>query len=138
MPLFLKLSHRFSPPKGCCIHCRIAKNSNGIPVQKYFGLPGVDVEQLVAPDVDPDVDQTPQDEIHDLDIDPDLDPNPIDEAAPEQSDAIHDTIQEPEDNKSAMLLKRNGKASSSKCTKHINIRYFFITDRIAKRKVSIE
>ncbi len=37
-----------------------------------------------------------------------------------------------EDNKSAMLLERNGKASSSKRTKHINLRYYFITDRISK------
>jgi hypothetical protein len=33
-----------------------------------------------------------------------------------------------QDNKSTILLEKNGKASSSKCTKHINIRYFFITD----------
>ena len=35
-----------------------------------------------------------------------------------------------QDNQSAILLKNNGKRSSSKRTKHINIRYFFITDRI--------
>jgi hypothetical protein len=33
-----------------------------------------------------------------------------------------------QDNQSAILLERNGKASSSKRTKHINIRYFFVTD----------
>jgi hypothetical protein len=33
-----------------------------------------------------------------------------------------------QDNKSSILLKKNGKASSSKRTKHINILYFFITD----------
>jgi hypothetical protein len=38
-----------------------------------------------------------------------------------------------QDNKSAILLEKNGKASSSKCTKHVNIQYFFITDRINKR-----
>ncbi len=43
-----------------------------------------------------------------------------------------------QDNKSAMLLKRNGKASSSKRTKHINFRYFFITDRISKGEVRVE
>mmetsp|Transcript_35752 Transcript_35752/g.72576 ORF Transcript_35752/g.72576 Transcript_35752/m.72576 type:complete len:186 (+) Transcript_35752:173-730(+) len=43
-----------------------------------------------------------------------------------------------QDNKSAMLLAKNGKASSSKRTKHINIRYFFITDRIAKGEVKVE
>jgi hypothetical protein len=34
-----------------------------------------------------------------------------------------------QDNQSAILLERNGKASSSKRKKHINIRYFFVTDR---------
>ena len=43
-----------------------------------------------------------------------------------------------QDNKSAILLAKNGKASSSKRTKHINIRYFFITDRIAAGEVTIE
>ncbi len=35
-----------------------------------------------------------------------------------------------QDNKSSMLLERSGKASSGNCTEHINIRYFFITDRV--------
>ncbi len=43
-----------------------------------------------------------------------------------------------QDNKSTMLLQRNGKASSSKRTKHINVRYFFITDRISKGEVPVE
>jgi hypothetical protein len=43
-----------------------------------------------------------------------------------------------QDNRSAMLLIKNGTASSSKRTKHINIRYFFITDRIAKGEITIE
>ena len=43
-----------------------------------------------------------------------------------------------QDNKSAMLLEKNGKKSSSKRTKHINIRYFFITDRIAKGELKVE
>jgi hypothetical protein len=43
-----------------------------------------------------------------------------------------------QDNKASMLLENNGKASSSKRTKHINIRYFFITDRIAKGEVKVE
>ena len=42
-----------------------------------------------------------------------------------------------QDNKSAMLLEKNGTASSSKCTKHINIRYFFITDRVNKGDISL-
>jgi hypothetical protein len=43
-----------------------------------------------------------------------------------------------QDNQSAMLLEKNGKRSSSKRTRHINIRYFFVTDRIASREVSVE
>jgi hypothetical protein len=35
-----------------------------------------------------------------------------------------------QDNESAFLLERNGKAFSSKRAKHINIRYYFVTDRI--------
>jgi hypothetical protein len=42
-----------------------------------------------------------------------------------------------QDNKSSILLEKNGKASSSKRTKHINIRYFFITDRFNKKEVSV-
>ena len=42
-----------------------------------------------------------------------------------------------QDNKSAILLERNGKASSSKRTKHINIRYFFVKDRIKNGEVSV-
>jgi len=43
-----------------------------------------------------------------------------------------------QDNKSAMLLEQNGKESSGKRTKHINVRYFFITDRISKGEVRVE
>jgi hypothetical protein len=43
-----------------------------------------------------------------------------------------------QDNKSSILLEKNGKASSSKRTRHIKIRYFFITDRVARREVKIE
>ena len=42
-----------------------------------------------------------------------------------------------QDNKSAILLEKNGKASSGKKTKHINMRYFFITDRVTKKDISI-
>jgi hypothetical protein len=42
-----------------------------------------------------------------------------------------------QDNKSAILQEKNGKALSGKRTKHINIRYFFITDRICKNEVSV-
>jgi hypothetical protein len=42
-----------------------------------------------------------------------------------------------QDKKSSILLEENGKASSSKRTKHINIRYFFITDLVKKEEVSV-
>jgi hypothetical protein len=42
-----------------------------------------------------------------------------------------------QDNKSYVLLERNGKALSGKRTKHINIRYFFIADRIMKNELSV-
>jgi hypothetical protein len=42
-----------------------------------------------------------------------------------------------QDNKSTILLEKNGKALSSKRTKHINIRYFIITDRVNKGNVSL-
>jgi hypothetical protein len=41
------------------------------------------------------------------------------------------------DNKIPILLEKNGKALSSKHTKHINIRYFFITDHVKKDEVSV-
>ena len=43
-----------------------------------------------------------------------------------------------QDNQSAMLLEKNGKASSGKRTKHIDIRYFFVTDQIQKKRMSVE
>jgi hypothetical protein len=42
------------------------------------------------------------------------------------------------DNQSSMLLENNGRASSSKRIRHINIRYFFITEHIAAGEVKIE
>lgn len=42
-----------------------------------------------------------------------------------------------QDNKSAILLEQNGKASSGKRTRHINIRFFFITDRIEAGEVEV-
>ena len=43
-----------------------------------------------------------------------------------------------QDNKSAILLEKNGKASSSKRTKHINIRYYFVTYQIGKYELFLE
>lgn len=42
-----------------------------------------------------------------------------------------------QDNQSAMLLEKNGKGSSSKRTRHINIRYFFISDRIQSGEITV-
>jgi hypothetical protein len=38
-----------------------------------------------------------------------------------------------QDNQSTIKLSDNGKASSGKGTRHIKIRYFFITDRIGRK-----
>ena len=43
-----------------------------------------------------------------------------------------------QDNQSAMLLEKNGRASSGKRTRHINIRYFFVHDRVDAGEVSIQ
>ena len=45
-----------------------------------------------------------------------------------------------QDNQSSILLEKNGKASSTKQTRHINIRYFYVTDLVSKpeEKVHIE
>ena len=43
-----------------------------------------------------------------------------------------------QDNKSTMLMAKNGKASSRKRTKHIDIRYFFLADRVNSSKLTVE
>jgi hypothetical protein len=43
-----------------------------------------------------------------------------------------------QDNQSSILLERNCKASSGKQTWHINIQYFFITNRVNMKEVEIE
>jgi hypothetical protein len=43
-----------------------------------------------------------------------------------------------QDNISAMLLEKNGKACSSKQTKHIKVMYFFFKDKIDHGKVVLE
>ncbi len=42
-----------------------------------------------------------------------------------------------QDNKSSILLERNRRALSSKRMRHINIRYFFILDRVNMKEVSL-
>ena len=43
-----------------------------------------------------------------------------------------------QDNMSAMLLENNGRKSSTKQTKHIELRYFFIHDQVQQDKVLIK
>ncbi len=43
-----------------------------------------------------------------------------------------------QDNMSSMLLEKNGRQSSGKRTRHINIRYFFVRDRIRAKEVQVE
>ena len=43
-----------------------------------------------------------------------------------------------QDNKSAMLLEKNGQKSSTKRTKHINVRYYFVHDCWLKKDMEIE
>jgi hypothetical protein len=43
-----------------------------------------------------------------------------------------------QDNQSAILLEKNGRTSSGKRTRHINIRYFFVADQIANDQLKIE
>ena len=43
-----------------------------------------------------------------------------------------------QDNKSAILLEKNGSTSSTKRTKHINVMYYFVTDRVEKGEISID
>ncbi len=42
-----------------------------------------------------------------------------------------------QDNNSSILLEQNGKALSSKRTRHINIGYFFITDQVNMKEISL-
>ena len=42
-----------------------------------------------------------------------------------------------QDNNSAILLEKNGKASSSKRTRAINIRYFMVTDLVKRGELDI-
>jgi hypothetical protein len=43
-----------------------------------------------------------------------------------------------QDNQSAMLLEKNGHRSNGKRTRHINIRYFFVADRISADRVRVD
>jgi hypothetical protein len=43
-----------------------------------------------------------------------------------------------QDNKSAILLEENGQQSSSRRMCHINIQYFFVTDHIQAKELTVE
>ena len=43
-----------------------------------------------------------------------------------------------QDNKSAMLLEKNGRASAGKRSRHLDIRYFFITDKINQGDIKVK
>ena len=43
-----------------------------------------------------------------------------------------------QDNMSAILLETNGKASSTKRTKHIKVKYFFVKDKIDQGEITVE
>jgi hypothetical protein len=43
-----------------------------------------------------------------------------------------------QDNKSSILLEKNGRKSAGKWSRHLNIRLFFITDQVEKKNISIE
>ena len=43
-----------------------------------------------------------------------------------------------QDNKSAILLEKNGRRSAGKRSRALNVRYFFLTDQVEKKNLSIE
>ena len=43
-----------------------------------------------------------------------------------------------QDNKSTIFLEKNGKSSSGKRTKHVDICHFFVTDRVKNKKLTVE
>jgi hypothetical protein len=50
---------------------------------------------------------------------------------------IHKTVVF-QDNMSSILMEKNGRNSSSKRTRHMNIRYFFVKDKIANRELEVD
>ena len=42
-----------------------------------------------------------------------------------------------QDNTSPILLERNGRSSSTKCTKHMHIRYFYVTEQVQNKTIHI-
>ena len=54
----------------------------------------------------------------------------------EQGYGVKDNVLQ-QDNQSAMRLETNGRASAGKRSRHLNIRYFFVTDQVEKGLISI-
>lgn len=54
-----------------------------------------------------------------------------------QGFTVHDNVVY-QDNQSAILLEKNGRRSSGKRTRHISIRYFFVTDKIENKEMRVE
>ena len=54
-----------------------------------------------------------------------------------QGHAVQDVVLH-QDNQSSILLAKNGRLSSTKRTKHINLRYFYITDCIRRKELSVK
>ena len=42
-----------------------------------------------------------------------------------------------QDNTSPILLERNGRSSSTKWMKHMNIRYFYVTEQVEKKPINV-
>ena len=43
-----------------------------------------------------------------------------------------------QDNQSAMLLEKNGRTSCTGNSRHVNVRFFWVKDRVDKKELSIE
>ena len=56
----------------------------------------------------------------------------------EEQDYKHPTTVVYQDNRSAILLEQNGILSSTRRTKHINVRYFFIADKINLKELVVK
>ena len=55
----------------------------------------------------------------------------------DQGVGIKDTVLY-QDNMSSILLERNGRQSSTKCTKHMDIRYFYVGDHIQNKTLPLQ
>ena len=51
---------------------------------------------------------------------------------------VNDALLLYQDNMREILLETNGRASSSKHTKHINVKYYLITDKVGQGEITIK